>query len=280
MSNNSINSSINKTIVCRANTPPSINVTLNNKTKLIVPYTSLDLYQANPNFNSATILPIYEPLEVTSLEITADDQPKGYLQTTTIHYKAICKCYDNINECEVEGIEVEGDVESDEFEMNMSTTDTVERTVSFTFLGVTASATFTHGVYLEKDISIINYGDWYGYTDNTYNNHMSYMTSIPSNTKTQKTITLQIYGLDSLTLIGSAKKSANTLYSGVFFGSIDQNVSTANYKASANFSNNPIEVTYDNLNGSSHTIKVALITSSTDSYVSYGYLHIPKLETL
>lgn len=79
---------------------------------------------------------------VKSLSIIADDC-SGRSTKTTVHYTAVWNTE--------EGIEVteNGDAYSNSFPQNTSTTDTVQRTVTFTYEGLTASDTITQGVWVD-----------------------------------------------------------------------------------------------------------------------------------
>jgi hypothetical protein len=92
------------------------------------------------------------------LTITADDIPEGSLTTTTLHYSAITNGVTFFGDY-IENIELTGSVEV-EVEANLSTTDTVERLISFTYLGVTAETTITHGVYCPQVYTVNLNNQW------------------------------------------------------------------------------------------------------------------------
>lgn len=98
------------------------------------------------------------PTECTSLTITADDVV-GSATTTTIHYTAICNGVDYKGET-VTGIVKEGTVVSSEFPQNTSETETVERTITFEFMGVTASTVITQGVWLNQSYILDLNNQW------------------------------------------------------------------------------------------------------------------------
>ena len=135
--------------------------------KLLVPFgaTGYDSsYWLDPLQNASkcgfTLEYTYEPTECTSLAITADDV-SGRKTTTTIHYTAITNGIDNLTGETLTNVEVTGDVVSDEFPQNTSYTDTVERTISFTYLGVTATTTITQGVWVDQSYTLdLNDGQW------------------------------------------------------------------------------------------------------------------------
>ena len=98
--------------------------------------------------------------ECTSLTITAEDV-HGNAKTTKIHYTAIVNGKDILNNTDVVNVEITGELISDEFPQNTSYTDTIEREVSYTYMGVTATTTFTHGVWIDSTFYIdLNDGQW------------------------------------------------------------------------------------------------------------------------
>jgi hypothetical protein len=92
------------------------------------------------------------PTECTSLTITADDVT-GNETTTTIHYTAICNGIDYKGNT-VTGFIKEGTVVSAEFPQNTSGTETIERIITFEFMGVTASTVITQDVL--KNLYTVN----------------------------------------------------------------------------------------------------------------------------
>ena len=98
------------------------------------------------------------PTECTSLTITADDVI-GNVTTTTIHYTAICNGINYKGET-VTGFVEEGTAVSAEFPQNLSETETVERTITFEFMGVTASTVITQGVYINQSYTVVLNNQW------------------------------------------------------------------------------------------------------------------------
>lgn len=80
-------------------------------------------------------------LTITAYNVTGNDT------TTTIHYTAICNGIDYKGET-VTGFVEEGTAVSAEFPQNTSETETVERTITFEFMGVTASTTIIQGLWI------------------------------------------------------------------------------------------------------------------------------------
>lgn len=97
---------------------------------------------------------------VISLNITADDVV-GNVTRTNIYYTAIVNGIDVTTNENVENVEVFGTIVSDEFPQNTSTTESVERTISYTFHDVTATTTIIHGTWIEKGFNVdLNDGQW------------------------------------------------------------------------------------------------------------------------
>ena len=102
----------------------------------------------------------YEPTECTSLTITADDV-SGRSTSTTIHWTAITNGVDELTGETLTGVEVTGTATSEAFPQNTSYTDTVERTISYTYMGVTATTTITQGVWKDQFYTLdLNDGQW------------------------------------------------------------------------------------------------------------------------
>ena len=98
-----------------------------------------------------------------------------------------------------------GKATSDSFEQNTSTTDTVQREISFTFLGQTATTTITQGVWINKSISVTTPGtSSYGWVpaDNTYNvdGYDVYMSNNKGVNSSQAVMKLECVGYTELTI--------------------------------------------------------------------------------
>jgi hypothetical protein len=97
-------------------------------------------------------------IECTSLTITADDVI-GNETATTIHYTATCNGVDYKGNT-VTGFIEEGTAVSSEFPQNTSETETVERTITFEFMGVTASTVITQGVWVNPQYIVDLNNQW------------------------------------------------------------------------------------------------------------------------
>lgn len=101
----------------------------------------------------------YEPLECTGLAITADNAT-GRATTTTIHWTAITNGIDSLTGEHKEGVELTGTSTSEEFPQNTSETETVERVISYTYMGVTATTTIVQGVWVNSSYSVNLNDQW------------------------------------------------------------------------------------------------------------------------
>jgi hypothetical protein len=124
-----------------------------------VPIGTVDAYKAAWNRSGFTYKEAYEPTECVSLSIVANDA-NGRATTTKIQYTAITNGIDKFTGERYEGIEVTGEGFSSEFPQNTSETETVEREVSFTYLGVTATATITQGVWTNRNYTVDLNSQW------------------------------------------------------------------------------------------------------------------------
>lgn len=148
-----------KAVYCHPSIPPVLNneyVFYNNASgrKIYVRISSLDDYMEAPSWSGYTnsIKEDYTPLECTDLTIEADDVP-GYMTSTTIRYNATTNGM-SFNRYVIEDIVITGEDVSEQFDVNPSLTDSVERTISYSYLGKTATTTITQGPSLQKSYSV------------------------------------------------------------------------------------------------------------------------------
>ena len=105
-----------------------------------------------------TVGDVYTPQECVKLEITADNV-SGRKTNTTIHYTATTNGIDYKGD-RVEGRIITGTAISNEFEQNKSYTETVERTITFEFVGVTTTTTITQGVWVDRSYEVVLNDQW------------------------------------------------------------------------------------------------------------------------
>ena len=176
-----------------------------NLTNIYVPANLVDSYKIATNWsNYADKIKVdIQPVECIALSITADDVT-GRATSTTVYYTAECT-YTKEGILQ-EGTKVfTGTETSSSFAQNTSTTSTVQRTISFTFLGKTATTTITQGVWVDKLITVTTSGiSDYGWVtaDSTYNvdGYDVYMSNNKRVDNSQAVMKLECVGYTDLTL--------------------------------------------------------------------------------
>ena len=176
-----------------------------NLTNIYVPESLVNSYKTATNWSSfaSKIKADIQPLECITLSITADGVI-GNATSTTVYYTA--ECTYTKNGILQEGTKIfTGEATSDSFAQNTSTTDTVRRTVSFTFLGKTATTTVTQGVWIDKAIFVTTEGisssGWVT-ADSKYNvdGYDVYMSNNKGVNSSKAVMKLECVGYTDLTL--------------------------------------------------------------------------------
>lgn len=121
---------------------------------------SLDDYKAAPIWSdySNIIKEDYTPTECTDLTIEADDVP-GYMTSATVRYKATTNGL-SFNRYILKDIVLTGEGMSSSFDVNPSLTESVERKISYSYLGRTATMTITQGPSLPKSYTVNLNDEW------------------------------------------------------------------------------------------------------------------------
>lgn len=117
--------------------------------RIIVPYQLYEEWKTASNWShfASHIEMNYTPTECISLEITADDVLHGNLNTSKVHWTAVT------NGVLRDGTMAENVTLSGTVEVNVGynrTADAIEKEVSYTYLGMTATAVISQGAYLEN----------------------------------------------------------------------------------------------------------------------------------
>lgn len=150
------------TVICKPTTPPYQYYSFDGTSstmKIYVPYDSSSNYKSSWGQYSNKIEPSYTPSVCTNLVITAEDV-NGRKTTTNVSYTATTNGYDSITNENKTGVIITGTGISSEFAQNTSTTDSVQRTVSFTYLGQTATTTITQGVWVDQEYKVVLNNQW------------------------------------------------------------------------------------------------------------------------
>ena len=184
-----------------------------------------------------------------------------------------------------------GKATSDSFEQNTSMTDTIQRTVSFTFLGKTATTTITQGVWINKSISVTTSGiSDYGWVtaDSTYNvdGYDVYMSDSKGANSKQAVMKLECVGYTELTIyIRSYAESSYdyTIASTVNASTYPKAYNDSTAKAHTRGNQKPgtslsdyTAVTYKGLSGNDIIYIVFRKDYSGNVYDDRGYVLIPK----
>ena len=99
----------------------------------------------------------FMPYECTSLTITADNV-SGRQTNTTIYYTAVVN--GTVDTGESVNKTITGTAVSDNFPQNTSETEEVTRTISYTYMGVTATTTITQGTWVSRSYTLDLNSNW------------------------------------------------------------------------------------------------------------------------
>ena len=184
-----------------------------------------------------------------------------------------------------------GDAISDTFEQNTSTTETVQRTISFTFLGQTATTTITQGVYVAQSISVEASGiSRYGWVvaDTSYNvdGYDAYMSDSKGKHSSQAVMKLTCVGYSELTLYIRSYAESNFDYTIASkanvstypksYSSSDTLAHTRGNQHSGTALSNYTAVNYTGLTGNDTIYIVYVKDGSTSSGDDRGFVLIPQ----
>ena len=261
-------------------------------TDIYVPKSLVDSYKSATNWSNHAdkIKAAEQPAKCIALSITADDVAIGNATSTTVHYTAECT-YTKEGVLQEGTMVFTGEATSDSFEKNTSTTDTVQRTVSFTFLGQTATTTITQGVYINKAIFVTTEGiSDYGWVtaDSTYNvdGYDVYMSNNEGVDNSQAVMKLECIGYNDLTLYirSYAETSCDyTIASIANASTYPTSSSSPGVKAHTSGKQNPgttlikyTKVEYTGLSGNDIIYIVFTKDSSSARGDDRGYVLIPK----
>lgn len=99
----------------------------------------------------------FTPIRCINLSITADDV-FGRSTNTNIYWTAEVEGVDDVGNNMT--VTFTGTDTSESFPQNTSTTDTIERTISYTYMGVTATTTITQGIWIDCSYTINLNNQW------------------------------------------------------------------------------------------------------------------------
>ena len=293
-----------KTVLCYPLTPPEWpdndygyggNIFSSNPT-IYVSQSVIDEYD-NSNWDILNIEAAYTPSECTNLVISAKDV-NGRTTKTTISYTATTNGYDTISHTNTNGVIITGTTDSSEFPQNTSTTDTVQRTISFTYLGRTATTTITQGVWVNNSYTIDLNDEWRKSTeisnpnsseyDGVYESFSNYNIEDEYGDTTYATMYIDIVGYNNFYLY--IRSYAESDYDYVMVSQLDTDIDgdslenesslikshTRGNQQSGNDISNYKLVKFNNIDGGEHKITIVYRKDgSVNDGDDRGYVLIP-----
>lgn len=225
---------------------------------------------------------LYEPKECTNLVITANDV-HGIQTYTQISYTATTNGINLITNEVINDVIVTGVTTSQSFEQNTSYTDTIEREITFEYLGVTASTTITQGVWLDVHYSIDLQDQWRmssavknpdsSLYDGVYESFSNYNVNSSSATCV---ITINEYSNFKFYIRSYGEGSYDYVNVYDLDGANTIKATTKGKSNSGTTLSSYTLVEFTNLDGREHTIKIVYLKdSSGNSGTDRGYLMIP-----
>jgi hypothetical protein len=225
-----------------------------------------------------------------TLTISAEDV-SGRYTTTNVSWVAICDAIDedgNTVEVRKTGTSI-----SEPFPQNTSTTETITRTISFTYMGVTASTTFVHGIYIANEYTVNLNNQWRlssnisnpnsSLYDGVYESYSNY--NVNNGTAT---MTIKIKGYTSFSVYIRSYAESNydyvmisqldkTITGSTSYSSSDVKAHTRGSQQSGTAISNYKLVEYTNIDGGEHTITIVYRKDgSANSGDDRGYVMIKK----
>lgn len=225
----------------------------------------------------------YLKQECTNLTIMADDV-EGRQTTTTINWTATVTCIDKTTD-EIIELTFTGTEESESFPQNLSKTETVEREVSFSYMGITATDTITQGVWIDPGYTVDLNNQWVlsssisnpdpSKYDGVYESNSNYHVS-----NGIAKMYIDIIGYEEFKFY--IRSNGESSYDYVRVGNLDQEPSASTYVNTKSKQNsgtaisNYTLVTFSNIDCGSHRIIIDYIKdSSGNSGTDRGYVIIP-----
>ena len=273
-------------ITCESTIPPTLGSynNLYSVTVVYVPAESVEAYKTATNWSyyADKIQASYIPQTCSQLTITADDVI-GNKTTTTIRWEALTSGVDLKGDM-LENVRLSGTATSDVFEQNLSTTDTIQRTITYTYLGVTAETTITQGTWVNHQYTLDLNNQWELSTDQAnpdsslYDGvYQSFSNYNVNDSTAEAHLTLIGYTDFELYIRSDAESSWD--YTTVSEANSDTEKASTKGKQSSDQSINGYQkVTYTNLDpGVANTITIKYTKdSSQHSGTDRGYLLIPR----
>lgn len=237
-------------------------------------------------------MPGYTPTECTSLNITAD-HVIGNATTTTIYYTAITNGVDISGEV-ITNQSISGVATSENFPQNTSLTDTIERTITYTYMGITATTTITQDVWVNSGYELVLNDNWRLSTtvtnpDTTVYDGVYESYSNKGVSSTAATMYIDIFGYSNFKLY--IRSYAESNYDYVMVSQLDQTIDNNTSYSNATLvkahtrgkstSTTTISgytlVEFTGIDANAHRITIVYRKDgSGNSYDDRGYILIPK----
>ena len=248
--------------------------------KIYVPKESVDFYKQAWSSYSSDIEEIpYTPTECTSLTITANNV-SWRATSVTVSYTAITNGTSPIGE--MSNVVVTGTAQSNTFSQNTSDKE-VERVVTYSYLGQTATTTIKQGVYGASTYAVILNDNWRLSTavtnpnsslyDGVYESYSNYNVN-----NGVATMFIDIDGYETFRLY--VRSDAETSCDYVIVSELDsttEKMTTSGNQNSGTAISNYSLVTFTNIDGGSHRITIKYRKDgSVNNGTDRGYVIIPQ----
>lgn len=236
---------------------------------------------------------LYLPQNYYDLEITADDVG-GRRTNTTIYWTCMSDGIDELSNTSITGIKLSGTTISSEFPQNTSKTSTVEREISFTYNGLTATTTITHGVWVDQRYTVNLNNQWQLSSSITNPNsdlydgvYQSYANKGVNNSGDVMYVDIEGYETFDIYIRSYGESNFDYVMVSHLDQTITQNTSYSdstlvkshtkgNSKSGTAISNYTL-VKFDNIDGDKHRISIIYRKDGSYNYGDdRGYVLIPK----
>lgn len=236
---------------------------------------------------------LYIPQNYYDLEITADDVG-GRSTKTTIYWTCMSDGIDELSNSSMVGVKLSGTTISSEFPQNTSKTSTVEREISFTYNGLTATTTITHGVWVDQRYTVNLNNQWQLSSTITNPNsvlydgvYQSYANKGVNNSGDVMYVDIEGYETFDIYIRSYGESNFDYVMVSHLDQTITQNTSYSdstlvkshtkgNSKSGTAISNYTL-VKFDNIDGDKHRISIIYRKDGSSNYGDdRGYVLIPK----
>ena len=271
-------------VYCKSLTPASLGIYAfrynASDRKIYVPKESVDLYKSSWSSYSSYIEEMpYTPTECTSLTITANNV-SWKATSVEISYIAITNGISPIGA--MSDVVVTGMAQSNTFPQNTSDKE-VERAISYSYLGQTATTTIKQGVYGASTYAVNLNDNWRLSTavtnpnsslyDGVYESYSNYNVN-----NGVATMYIDIDGYETFSLY--VRSDAETSCDYVIVSELDstaEKITTSGNQNSGTALSNYTLVTYTNIDGGSHRITIKYRKDgSVNNGTDRGYIIIPQ----